>query len=85
MSSGGDLDGKKLINQVVLLLTKPSLGDEFFVCWDPDLIPTRISEVCSRSAVLFKSIRPYRVPSRWTSTKRRFVPFPREILDGAGR
>lgn len=69
MSSGGDLDGKKVINQVVLLLTESSLGDEFFVCWDPDLIPTKISEVCSRSAVLFKSIRPCCVPGLWTCSK----------------
>lgn len=25
---------------------KPCLGDKYFVCWDPDLVPARVSEVC---------------------------------------
>jgi hypothetical protein len=45
MSSGGDLDG----NINILLWNKCAygailLGDKFFVCWDPDLVPTLRAE-----------------------------------------
>lgn len=47
MSSGGDLDGTALLLEleVFVNVTYFCLGDEFFVCWDSDLIPKKISEV----------------------------------------
>jgi regulator of nonsense transcripts 1 len=47
MSSGGDLDGKchLFLRLVHCQLTSHVLGDEYFVCWDPDLVPIRIAEV----------------------------------------
>lgn len=47
MSSGGDLDGSDTLFHLFVsrLLTRLT-GDKFFVCWDPDLVPSVISEVC---------------------------------------
>ena len=47
MSSGGDLDGNILFH---ILKTRSLLmfflkGDEFFVTWDKDIIPSRVLEV----------------------------------------
>lgn len=48
MSSGGDLDGE----YIRLFFPSDSaqtssfdLGDKYFVCWDPDLVPTQVAEV----------------------------------------
>ncbi|KAF9494277.1 RdRP-domain-containing protein [Pleurotus eryngii] len=46
MSSGGDLDVSEL-----------AIGDKFFVCWDPDLVPAKVAE-------------PYDYPPNKEQTKR---------------
>lgn len=44
MSSGGDLDGESVrffrIDGSFFVV-----GDTFFVCWDPDVVPPRVHEV----------------------------------------
>lgn len=69
MSSGGDLDGMSTPSchqpQVVdLTHLSMLLGDEYFVCWDPRLVPKKISEV---------RILPLSVPSCLNSTLRSLI------------
>lgn len=45
MSSGGDLDGEQPLFALLMNTRHHSAGDKYFVCWDPDLIPTRVAEV----------------------------------------
>jgi hypothetical protein len=37
-------------------LTSILLGDKYFVCWDPDLVPTVIAQVIFFLVVLFTSL-----------------------------
>jgi len=57
MSSGGDLDGSLLFHLCFCLNVSNTIfpsGDEFFVCWDGDLIPTKISEVRENRPLLIQ-------------------------------
>ena len=47
MSSGGDLDGECShisIQANSLMKSIFRAGDKFFVCWDPDLVPSKVAE-----------------------------------------
>lgn len=45
MSSGGDLDGMFIQVYLSVEILMLVLGDKFFVCWDPDIVPPRVHEV----------------------------------------
>jgi RNA dependent RNA polymerase len=45
MSSGGDLDGMRKVCFFVACTDTCASGDKYFVCWDPDLVPSHIAEV----------------------------------------
>lgn len=47
MSSGGDLDGGSYLQYMKIdtFVHGEHSGDEYFVCWDPDLVPARVAEV----------------------------------------
>ncbi|KAJ3824830.1 RNA dependent RNA polymerase-domain-containing protein [Lentinula raphanica] len=44
MSSGGDLDGEPTLVSASSLSDIRHEGDEYFVCWDPDIVPSRVFE-----------------------------------------
>jgi hypothetical protein len=58
MSSGGDLDGNfcSSFDYSTDLEIFQFTGDKYFVCWDPDLVPSRVVEVAlSFTSVLLRN------------------------------